>query len=96
MLTRDCLLERPGANERKKKKEKKKDPVAKRARTLFFVDPENHDDLIPPYPDELLDRSDTSARQFAQKNHPINVVVFQQFHIGAHLGNLFSQRDISI
>lgn len=56
--------------------------------TLLLVDTQNHDDLIATNTDELLDTSNTSSRQFGEEDHSVNIVVFQQLHICAHLGNL--------
>ena len=56
--------------------------------TLLFVHPQNHNNLISPYPDELLYTPYTSPRELRKQNHAVNVVVFQQFDICAHLSNL--------
>jgi hypothetical protein len=55
---------------------------------LLLVDTEHNDDLVASNTDELLDGTDTSARKFGEQNHAVNVVVFKQLHVGAHLGDL--------
>ena len=37
--------------------------------------------------DELVDRTDTTSGQFGEKDHALNVVVFQQMDVGAHVGD---------
>ena len=46
-------------------------------RTLLLVYPQNDNDLIPAYTDELLDRSDTSPRELREQDHSLNVVIFK-------------------
>jgi hypothetical protein len=45
-------------------------------RTLFLVDSENDYDFITADSNEFLNAPYTPARQFAEKNHAIDVVVF--------------------
>ena len=46
-------------------------------RTLLLVYPQNDNDLILAYTDELLDRSDTSPRELGEQNHSFDVVIFK-------------------
>lgn len=55
---------------------------------LLLVDTEHNDDLVTSDTDELLNGTNTSARKFGEQNHAVNVVVFKQLHVGAHLGDL--------
>ena len=48
-----------------------------RGYTFFFVNTEHNDDLIATETNELLHRPDTPPRQFRQKDHSLNVVVFE-------------------
>jgi hypothetical protein len=45
--------------------------------TLLLVDSEHDDYFVSADADELLDGSDTTSREFAKKNHAVDVVVFQ-------------------
>lgn len=56
--------------------------------TLLFVDPQYDHNFVPPHSDELLDTPDTSAGQFAEQDHAVDVVVFEELDVCAHLGDL--------
>lgn len=56
--------------------------------SLFLVHPQHHHDFVAADADELLNRTNAAARQFGEQNHAVNVVVFQQFDICAHFGDL--------
>ena len=54
-----------------------KDLEASLRPTFLLVYTHHHDDFIPAHPDELLDGSDTSPREFREEDHPFDIVVFQ-------------------
>jgi hypothetical protein len=56
--------------------------------TLLLVNSEDHNDFVPSHSHELLNTTDSSPTQFAEQDHAFSIVVFQQFHIGAHLSYL--------
>ena len=56
--------------------------------TFFFVHTKNDHDVVLADTDQLLDGPYTSTGQFAQQDHPLDVVVLQQFDVGTHLGDL--------
>ena len=58
------------------------------ALTLLLIHTEHDDDLVTANTDELLDTADTSARQFGEQDHAVDVVMFQQLHVCAHFGDL--------
>lgn len=55
---------------------------------LFLVDTQHHHNFVAPDSDKLLDRSDTSSREFGEQNHAVDVVVFEEFDVGAHFCDL--------
>ena len=55
--------------------------------TLILVATQHDDDLVPADTDELVDRTNTTARELRQQDHALDVVVLEQRHIGAHLGD---------
>ncbi len=61
---------------------------AKALLTLLLVDTKNNHDLIASNSNKLLDTSDTSSGQFGKKDHAIDVIVFEEFDIGSHFGDL--------
>ena len=62
----------------------------RRIRTLLLVHTQHNDDLVSPHSDEFLNRSDTSSGQFAEQDKTVDVVIFKQLHVGAHLCDLCS------
>lgn len=57
-------------------------------RTLLLIDTEDDDNLVSPDANQLLNTTDTSPRQFGKQDHSVNVVVLEQLHVCAHLGDL--------
>lgn len=57
--------------------------------TLLLVDTQNNNNLVAANTDQLLNTANTSSRKFGKQNHAVDVVVFQQLDVGAHLGDLF-------
>lgn len=55
---------------------------------LLLVDTQHNDDLVASDTDKLLDGSNTSSRKFGEQDHAVDVVVFKQLHVRAHLGDL--------
>lgn len=64
--------------------------------TFLLVNSEDNDDLIAPNSDELLDTSDTSSGQFGEEDHAIDVVVFEELHVGTHFRDLFDDKSAPI
>jgi hypothetical protein len=56
--------------------------------TLLLVYTEHDHHLIATNADKLLDTTDTSSREFGEEDHSIDIIVFEELHIGAHLGDL--------
>ena len=56
-------------------------------RTFIFVYPDDDDTFVPADSDEFVDGADTSPRQLAQQDHALDVVILEQVHVGAHLGD---------
>lgn len=46
--------------------------------TLLLVDSQHNDDLVSSDTDEFLNGSDTSSGQFAEQDHAVDVIVFEQ------------------
>ena len=46
-------------------------------RTLFLVDTENDDNLIPANPDKFLDGPDAASGEFGEEDHALDVIVFE-------------------
>ena len=55
---------------------------------LFFVNAEDDDDFIAADTDEFLDGSDAPPGELREEDHAVDVVVFEEFDVGAHFGNL--------
>ena len=53
--------------------------------TFGFIYSYNHHALISSYSDKFIDGADASSREFAQHDHPFNVVVLQEHDVGTHL-----------
>jgi hypothetical protein len=64
--------------------------------TLLLVNSEDNDDLIAADSDELLNTSDTSSGQFGEKDHAIDVVVFEELYVGTHFCDLFRYQSVRI
>lgn len=56
--------------------------------TFLLIDSENDHDLVLADTNKLLDRANTTSRQFAQQDHSFDIVVFQELDIGTHLSDL--------
>ena len=56
--------------------------------TLILVDPHDDDGLCLADPDEFVDGADAPPRQLREQDHALDVVVLEQTHVGAHLGDL--------
>ena len=52
--------------------------------TLLLVYTHYHDNFIPAYADELLDGSDTAAREFREQDHPLDIIVFELDDISSY------------
>ena len=59
--------------------------------TLLLVHTQHDHDLTPANTNELLNGANTPARQLAQQNHSLNVVVLLQVNIGTHVGDTPAQ-----
>ena len=57
-------------------------------RTFLLIDPQYDDHFVAPDSDELVDTPDPPSRQLAEQNHSLDIVVFQQLDICAHLCDL--------
>ena len=56
---------------------------------LLLVDTEHDDDLVATDTDELLDTTNTSARQFGEQDHAVDVVILEELNVCAHFGDLY-------
>lgn len=57
----------------------------KHSPAFFFIHTDHHHTFVAPDPDEFVDGSDSSSGELTEQDHPLDVVVLQQTHIGAHL-----------
>ena len=54
---------------------------------LLLINPQNHNNLVPIHPDELVDAPDPPPAELGEEDHALLVVVLEQVHVGAHLGD---------
>mmetsp|Transcript_27428 Transcript_27428/g.46683 ORF Transcript_27428/g.46683 Transcript_27428/m.46683 type:complete len:213 (+) Transcript_27428:99-737(+) len=54
---------------------------------LIAIDTKNHGHLIPSHTDKFVDGTDATTTQFRKKDETLDVVVFEEGHVGAHVGN---------
>lgn len=55
---------------------------------LLLVHTKHDDDLVTADTNKLLDTADTSARQFGEQNHAVDVVILEELNVCAHFGDL--------
>jgi len=55
-----------------------------RVLTLLLVYTHDNYYFIPSYPDKLLNRTNTPSREFGQKDHSLDVVIFELFTARYH------------
>ena len=52
---------------------------------LFLINTQYHHHFISIYANQLVDTSDPPPTQLTQQDHALDVVIFQQGHVGSHL-----------
>ena len=61
--------------------------------TFFLIYSQYNDDFISSNSDKFVDTSDPSSGEFTEKDHAFDVVVFEQFDVGAHFCDLTNLHD---
>ena len=61
--------------------------------TFLLVYSQYNNNLVPANANEFVDASDSSPLQLAQEDHPFDVVVFKEFDVCAHFGDLTDLDD---
>jgi hypothetical protein len=69
-------------------------PSSKKAMfTLLLVDTQYDDDFVASDSDEFVDTSDPPSGEFGEEDHAFDVVVLEEFDVGAHFGDLTHLHD---